>query len=152
MIKKSPFIFHLLIIVMTPTLFGRWQTRIFLLLTIGFLITFVFFLISSKIAYFLVLFYVLLFGLIWDIFYNFLQKLRWDRDWIGIFQLLTGIWEGIFIFTMIKWLGLPGIPRNILFLNFAFHYSCVWLGIYTISQTLMRILFPRWRFWGGQFF
>jgi hypothetical protein len=137
---------------MTPTLFGRWQTRIFLFSTIGILITIPFFILSGVGTYFFILFYVAILGLIWDILYNFFQKLRWDRDWIGVFQLLAGIGEGLFLFSLIKLFKLPGIPEDITFFTFAFHYSCVWLGIYTSSQTLMRILFPRWRFWGGQLF
>ena len=137
---------------MTPTLFGRWQTRIFLFAIVGVLITLPFAIFTQDVTYFLILLYVTILGLIWDILYNFLQKLRWDRDWIGVFQLLSGIWEAIFIFAIIKLFGFPGIDGNLPFTSFAFHYSCVWLGIYTISQTLMRILFPRWRFWGGQIF
>ena len=137
---------------MTPTLFGRWQTRIFLFAIVGVLITLPFAIFTQDVTYFLILLYVTILGLIWDILYNFLQKLRWDRDWIGVFQLLSGIWEAIFIFAIIKLFGLPGIDQNLPLSTFAFHYSCVWLGIYTVSQTLMRILFPRWRFWGGQIF
>ena len=137
---------------MTPTLFGRWQTRIFLFAIVGALITLPFAILTEDRTYFIILLYVAILGLIWDILYNFLQKLRWDRDWIGIFQLLSGIWEAIFLFILIKLLGIPGIDKDIAFTSFAFHYSCVWLGIYTASQTLMRILFPRWRFWGGQIF
>lgn len=140
---------------MTPTLFGRWQTRLLLLATVGVLLTLPFALgitsPHSSSVYFWVLGYVAIFGIFWDILYNYLQKFRWDRDWPGIFQLLAGIWEGIFLIIIIKFVKLPGVSNLDLNL-FIRHYSLVWLGIYLGSQTVMRILFPRWRFRGGQWF
>lgn len=140
---------------MTPTLFGRWQTRLFLLATVGVLVTLPFVLgitsPNSSSAYFWVLGYVAIFGIVWDILYNYLQQFRWDRDWPGIFQLLTGVWEGIFLIIIIKLLQLPLPGVQNLDLNlFIRHYSLVWLSIYLASQTVMRVLFPRWRFRGGQ--
>lgn len=140
---------------MTPTLFGRWQTRLFLLATVGILVSLPFFLGIFEpdfgIGYFLVLGYIALFGCIWDILYNYLQKFRWDRDWPGVLQLLAGIWEAIFLAGYVNFFGLPGLPKLDLFW-FTLHYSLVWLSIYIASQTLMRILFPLWRFRGGQIF
>ncbi len=140
---------------MTPTLLGRWQTRLFLFSTVGVLITWP---LSLGIiepnfgaGYFRILGYLALFGCGWDILYNYLQKFRWDRDWPGAIQLLTGIWEAIFVACVVKSFGLPSVPKEDLSLFwFAIHYSLVWLGIYVASHTLMRILFPRWRFRGGQ--
>lgn len=142
---------------MTPTLIGRWQTRLFLFATVGVVITWPFSLgliePNFGAGYFRVLGYLVLFGCGWDILYNYLQKFRWDRDWPGAIQLLTGIWEAIFVACVVKSVGLPSVPREDLSLFwFAIHYSLVWLGIYVASHTLMRILFPRWRFRGGQIF
>lgn len=140
---------------MTPTLLGRWQTRLFLFATVGVLITWPFSLgiiePNFGAGYFRILGYLALFGCGWDILYNYLQKFRWDRDWPGAIQLLTGIWEAIFVACVVKSVGLPSVPQEDLSLFwFAIHYSLVWLGIYAASHTLMRILFPRWRFRGGQ--
>ncbi|MBE9227286.1 hypothetical protein IQ264_17815 [Phormidium sp. LEGE 05292] len=140
---------------MTPTLFGRWQTRLLLLATVGVLVTLPFALgitsPASSSVYFWVLGYIAIFGIFWDILYNYWQKFRWDRDWPGIFQLLAGIWEAIFLIIIIKLLQLPLPGIKNLDLNlFIRHYSLVWLGIYLASQTVMRVLFPRWRFRGGQ--
>ncbi|MGA9379230.1 MAG: hypothetical protein WBV73_10710 [Phormidium sp.] len=140
---------------MTPTLFGRWQTRLLLLATIGVLVTLPFALgitsPNSSSVYFWVLGYVAVFGIFWDMLYNYLQKFRWDRDWSGVFQLLAGIWEAIFLIIIIKLLRLPLPGIENLDLNlFIRHYSLVWLGVYLASQTIMRIIFPRWRFRGGQ--
>lgn len=139
---------------MTPTLFGRWQTRLFLLATVGVLVTLPFSLgIISPGAdpvFFWILGYVALFGLFWDVLYNYLQKFRWDRDWPAAFQLLAGIWEAIFIACGVKLLGLPNVARELPLFWFVVHYSLVWLSVFIASQSLMRILFPRWRFKGGQ--
>lgn len=142
---------------MTPTLIGRWQTRLFLFATVGVLITCPFSLgiiePNFGVGYFRILGYLALFGCGWDILYNYLQKFRWDRDWPGAIQLLTGIWEAIFVAGVVKSVGLPSVPKEDLSLFwFALHYSLVWLMIYVASHTLMRILFPRWRFRGGQIF
>jgi hypothetical protein len=141
---------------MTPTLLGRWQTRLLLLATVGVLIT-----IPFGLSYNLVLFwnlgYIAFFGIFfWDVLYDYIQKRRWDRDWPGVYQLVAGIWEAIFLAILLSILkniqfGLPGVPEFNLGL-FVAHYICVWLGIYIASQSIMRIIFPRWRFRGGQWF
>lgn len=137
--------------IMTPTLLGRWQTRLFLIATIGFLISLPFALSWGTVV-FVLLVHIALFGIIWDVLYIYLQKLRWDRDWSALLQLLSGIWEALFLITLIKTIGLPGVPSFIGIGAFCFHYTVVWLGIFTASQTLMRVLFPYWRFNGGRLF
>ncbi|MFW6359314.1 MAG: hypothetical protein ACOC0N_08915 [Chroococcales cyanobacterium] len=138
---------------MTPTLFGRWQTRLFLFATVGVLITLPFAILLGKTIFFFVLLYLALLGLIWDILYIYLQKLRWDRDWPGIFQLAAGLWEALFFILLVQFVGLANVTPDALPLPwFILHYSLVWLGTYIASQTLMRIMFPRWRFRGGQLF
>ena len=139
---------------MTPTLLGRWQTRLLLLATVGVLITLPFYLGiigPGGSVFFWVLIYVTLFGFGWDVLYQHLQKSRWDSDWPGALHLLAGIWEAVFVVLLVKIFGLPGIRTEQLPLKwFALHYSLVWLAVYVASHTMMRILFPRWRFRGGQ--
>ncbi|MGG6265146.1 hypothetical protein ACQ4M3_06810 [Leptolyngbya sp. AN03gr2] len=141
---------------MTPTLFGRWQTRILLLFTVGLLVTIPFsigILGEPSSNYIAILVWIALFGIGWDILYDRIQKFRWDRDWPASFQLLAGIWEAIFILFILNGLGipLPGIEDLPISLGvFIFHYSTVWLTVFTASQTLMRVVFPRWRFRGGK--
>lgn len=138
---------------MTPTLFGRWQTRLLLLATVGVLVTLPFAIGLMGVAsqpLLWVLGYVALFGVVWDVLYTYLQKFRWDRDWPAAFQLLAGIWEAIFIALLIKSIGLPGIPKQTPLTLYLLHYTLVWLAVFTASQTLMRVIFPRSRFRGGQ--
>lgn len=141
---------------MTPTLLGRWQTRIFLLATVGVLVTLPFYWgylggHPGQISYFWVLFYVTLFGLGWDILYDYLQKFLWDHDWPGVYQLFAAIAEGVFLALVVGLIGLPFLPSDSLDIGvFIQHYSLVWLAVYISSWVIMRLLFPRWRFRGGQ--
>jgi hypothetical protein len=92
-------------------------------------------------------------GLLWDSTYQWAQQFRWNHDWPALFQWLAAIWEGLFFYEVLKpLLSLMGIvffaalERS----QFWIHYGTVWLGIFLTSQSLMRILFPRWRFRGGE--
>jgi hypothetical protein len=130
---------------MTPTLFGRWQTRIFLLSTVGVLASLPFYLgylgTQYNPIYFWVLFYVGLLGLGWDVLYDFLQKFMWDRDWPGVFQFFAAIVEGVVLGIQLEYFKIP---------TFIKHYSLVWVSVYLSSWVIMRLLFPRWRFRGGE--
>lgn len=137
---------------MTPTLAGRWQTRVFLLATVGLIITLLFVLVSGGNAVFLkILGYVALFGLAWDVVYILLQRLRWDRDWPAAFQVLNGVTEGVFLYAVIALFGLPGLPsKDVPLWAFVVHYGLVWLAVFLSSQGPMRAIFPFWRFHGGR--
>lgn len=140
---------------MTPTLAGRWQTRIFLLSTIGVLFTlpFAFGFAGNQASsiYFWVLLYIGLFGLVWDCLYHLLQQFLWDHDWPGVLQFLAAIVEALFLGGLIKFFGLPHISPEGFHLNlFALHYSLVWVAVYLSSWVVMRLFFPRWRFRGGR--
>ena len=122
---------------MTPTLLGRWQSRLLLFWTVGALVT-----IPFGFPGFTVLAIATLFGLGWDASYTVLQKFRWDRDWPAALQLLAGIWEGVVLWLVIPWIS----PYYVSIL----HYSLMWLVVFIASQSVMRVLFPRWRFFGGR--
>lgn len=140
---------------MTPTLLGRWQTRIFLLATVGIVVTlpFIFGLIGNHpgLVYFWVLLYVGLFGLAWDCLYHLLQQFLWDHDWPGVLQFIAAIVEAIFLGLAIDIFGLPHISALDFNLGlFTLHYTVVWLAVYLSSWVVMRLFFPRWRFRGGR--
>ena len=89
---------------MTPTLMGRWQTRYFSLFIVGIPITFMFHLLFSILFGFrgasvvwLLLISVGFWGFFWDIFYNSIQKFRWDHDWPPAYQWGAAIAEGFFV-------------------------------------------------------
>jgi hypothetical protein len=138
---------------MTPTLLGRWQTRLVMLATFGLVITLVFALSYRPFneTFFVVLFWVAVFGLGWDIVFILLQKLRWDRDWPPLFQWLAAAAEGLAVYLVIDNTGLPGVaeggvPAGI----FTAHYGLVFFTTWAWTQGPMRALFPRWRFDGGR--
>jgi hypothetical protein len=135
---------------MTPTLLGRWQTRLLLLGTLGTAITSGYALLAALLfgpagffLPFVVLFCAATFGLGWDVLYILLQRLRWERDWPPIFDLGTGLAEGFLLLLVALALGVPA-------LFFLFHYASVWLAVFLAVHGPLRVLFPRWRYRGGQ--
>ncbi|HEY1014617.1 MAG TPA: hypothetical protein VGE07_18045 [Herpetosiphonaceae bacterium] len=138
---------------MTPTRAGRWQTRLFLLGTVGALATALFgLLFGDWRTPFALLGYVLLAGFAWDALYDVLQGFRWDHDWPPAYQLAAGVAEGGAIWLLHALVGLPGVADGLAPGRFLAHYGAVWLLTFLCSQGPMRLLFPRWRFNGGELF
>ena len=145
---------------MTPTLYGRWQTRFFLMLVLGVPITTLFALRSPVWNIpFILLGYALILGFSWDVLYDFLMKWRWNRDWPPVFAFLAGGVEGAFLWMLTKTTleRLPpqqsillGIPTTLRLTDFWTHYGAVWITLFFASLCLMHILTPRWRYRGGQ--
>jgi hypothetical protein len=86
-----------------PTLNGRIQTRIFLLVVVGGIWTL---LITPVLpmarslgdAYatsYLVLLTVLVLGVGWELVYHLIQQFRWEKDWPTLFGLVTLVNEGL---------------------------------------------------------
>jgi hypothetical protein len=141
---------------MTPTLLGRWQTRLLLLGTGGLIVTLIVGSIAGDVRTPLAsLGYVVVLGLGWDCVYHYLQSWRWDRDWPPAFQVVAGVWEGGFVWGLIQisrsLVGdLPGVAPSLTALQFSAHYVVVWCIMFLGTQGLLRIIFPRWRYRGGQ--
>ena len=135
---------------MTPTLYGRWQTRLVLLLTLGLLVTLPF-VVVYRLTPLLNLGLVLVLGLGWDVYYQLgITRRRWDRDWPPVYQFFAGVWEGIVVFV-VGWLLGHAIPAfRTPWWVFLIHYTLVWTTVFLASQSLMRIVFVRWRYRGGQ--
>lgn len=144
---------------MTPTLLGRLQTRLFLMGTVGLIITLFFcgglFGNPSGAVYLAILVYLTVFGFGWDCLYMFIQGFRWDQDWPAAFQWLAALWEAVFFIFLRVVLGIELPFTDLGGANFPvdwfiLHYTLVWLAVFVASQSLMRLLFPRWRFHGGE--
>ena len=136
---------------MTPTLAGRWQTRLLLLSIVGALITLIFgYFFSNFATPFALLGYVLLLGFLWDILYNGLQTLRWDRDWPPLFFVAGGIAEGLFLWGLIQLIPLPGVDPDLSLGKFTAHYCTVFIFTLSIMLGPLKIVFLKWRFRGGQ--
>jgi hypothetical protein len=139
---------------MTPTLFGRWQMRLFLLPTVGLLVSlpFALGLFSPKSpSYLFLLIYMGIFGVLSDLVAHQIQKLRWDSDWPGLLQLAGAIAEGLFLAVVLKINQLPGININSLPIHWLLlQYVVASFAMFIASHSLVRILFPQSRYRGGQ--
>ncbi len=138
---------------MLPTLNGRIQTRIFMLVVLGGLITLV---ITPLLPHdpdyrttYLVLLTVLVLGLLWELVYHGLMQLRWEKDWPTLFGLLTAINEGILVWVALE-LGLvPGVD-DVPLSTFLVMFLVIWVAIWIWTNGPMRIFNIRWRFFGGR--
>jgi hypothetical protein len=140
---------------MTMTLYGRWQTRLLLLWTAGLLLTLLFGLAYGDTGTPLaLLLYVTLLGLGWDMLYHYLQGFRWEGDWPPLFQLIGGLAEGLLLWALVRTLpgGLPGVSPALTAGQFAAHYLTVLLVTLALMLGPIKLLFPRWRYHGGQWF
>jgi hypothetical protein len=140
---------------MTMTLYGRWQTRLLLLWTAGLLLTLLFGLAYGDTGTPLaLLLYVTLLGLGWDMLYHYLQGFRWEGDWPPLFQLIGGLAEGLLLWALVRTLpgGLPGVNLALTAGQFAAHYLTVLLVTLALMLGPVKLLFPRWRYHGGQWF
>jgi len=136
---------------MTPILLGRWQSRLFLMGIFGSLTTALFgWAINDLTTPFVILGYVLIIGLYADIFYDIIQKNRWDHDWPPLLHFASGVLEGLVMWLAISILPLPGVPADMSFGLFLAHYSMVWVVIFAINWGPMKVFFPWWRYRGGR--
>jgi hypothetical protein len=148
---------------MLPTLNGRLQTRIFMLVVFGGVITFLITPIlpggfelsgeSYKITY-LILATVLVLGILWELLYHFIQQFRWEKDWPTLFGLITAINEGAVVWLLLDNGLIPGIdgkdfPAEV-FWAFFIDFTVIWLVIWVWTNGPMRVPFIRWRFFGGR--
>jgi hypothetical protein len=151
---------------MTPTLAGRIQTRVALLMTVGVLVT----LLITPLLPFQVFFsrpraegvpgaYALSFttlavvavvGVGWEFLYHALQQFRWDKDWPSPFGLLTGLNEAILAYVLVRDYGpKPGLTE-ITPTAFLIHFFAVWLAVFFTANGPMRVVLIRWRYRGGR--
>lgn len=143
---------------MTPTLNGRMQTRVALLLTVGMLWTVVITpllprplgaelgdVFSVTVRAILV---TTVLGLGWELLYHWLQQLRWERDWPTLFGLLTGLPEGLVVWFVLR----SGITGDVVVPGSAYltHFATTWIIVWLWANGPMRVVFIRWRFRGGR--
>jgi hypothetical protein len=139
---------------MLPTLNGRIQTRIFMLVVFGSLITLLITpVLSGDPDYrttYLILFTVLVLGVIWEVIYHGLMQWRWEKDWPTLFGLLTAINEGILVWLLLELDLVPGIEGDVPFSAFLIMFLVIWIFIWLWTNGPMRIFNLRWRFFGGR--
>ena len=144
---------------MLPTLGGRIQTRIFLLATVGVLVTLIIVPLlpaegaplgtKYKVA-FIVLATVAVLGVVWELIYHFLMQWRWEKDWPTFLALMTFLNEGILVYLLARNGAIPGIDGPVPFLFFWIDFLAVWIVVWLVASGPMRVPFLRWRFFGGR--
>ena len=162
---------------MIPTLRGRIESRIFLVLVVGGIWTAI---ITPLVRVFVddgmgggegpsladvyrvtftVLIIVLLLGILWELVYHGLQQFRWEKDWPTLFGYLNGINEGIVTYLVAK--ALAEEPREggmlwrelldgLTVAPFLVHFITTWLVVQLFANNMMQVLFIRYRFRGGR--
>lgn len=143
---------------MTPTLGGRLQTRVFLIVVIGALWTAIIGpvlprpegarLATIYLGAFQVLAVVAVVGLFWELLYHGLQQFRWEKDWPTFFGFLNGVNEGLVVWYLVVVLEVTtvDIPTS----TFVVHFATTWLVTWLWANGPMRVFFIRWRFRGGR--
>jgi hypothetical protein len=143
---------------MVPTLWGRIQTRIFLLATVGSAVTALvtpILPVDGSLAdryrtTFLVLATVLVLGIGWEFIYHFVMQFRWEKDWPSLFGLVTLIPEGVLVWFVLSSGVVPLIDTAPPLAAFAIHFCAVWICVWLVANGPMRVPFIRWRFRGGR--
>jgi hypothetical protein len=142
---------------MLPTLNGRIQTRLFLILVIGGLWAVV---ISPALpgagtveenyqAMYAILAIVAVLGVGWEIVYHGLQQFRWEKDWPTLFGLLVAVPEGLVAFAVARSGVLPW-AENVSTAAFVVGFGSTWLVTWLFVNGPMRVLSVHWRFRGGR--
>lgn len=136
---------------MTPTLRGRWQTRLVLNLTVGVVLTALWGGVLREVApAFVMLGYMTVLGWVWDVGYNRLQTRRWDHDWPPVLYLVGAGWEMGVLSILMSTLNLPGSAETYGVFPMLGQYSLIGVVSFLLMFGPLRVLFPRWRFRGGQ--
>jgi hypothetical protein len=143
---------------MVPTLFGRIQTRLFLLALAGGALTALitpFLPTGAPVAQsyqttFVVLAAVAVLGVGWELVYHLAMQWRWEKDWPILFALLTLLPEGALVWLLANHRMLPGLPGPVATAAFAIHFVAVWLAVWLAANGPMRVPLIRWRFRGGR--
>jgi len=139
---------------MTPTLIGRWQTRIALLATIGVVWTVLItpllpgngaaLIDTYRLTLLALAINAVVGAVVWDPIYHGLQQFRYEKDWPSLFALLTGINEGVTTWFVLRRFGT--VPTS----SFVVLFASTWLLIWLVVVGPIRVVLLRRRFRGGR--
>lgn len=143
---------------MVPTVFGRIQTRLFLLAVVGGAVTA---LLTPLLpvdgpmsrryqATYVVLAAVAVLGIAWELAYHLLMQWRWEKDWPTLFGLLTLVPEGLLLYALTAHRMVPGLPGRVPAGAFALDFLVVWFIVWIAANGPLRVPFVHWRFQGGR--
>ena len=142
---------------MLPTLFGRIQTRIFVIAVIGGIWALIISpllpgdaTVSDKYkAMFGILLIVGVVGILWELLYHGLMQFRWEKDWPTLFGLLVGIPEGIVDYVIAK-SGVLSFTEDVTLAQFLIGFTTTWIVTWLWVNGPMRIFTVHWRYRGGR--
>lgn len=143
---------------MTPTIWGRLQTRVWIAVTVGVVWTTAIAAalprpagVSAASAYRIAmeaLGLMTLAGLGWELVYHLIQQVRWDKDWPSLFALITVINEAVPLWFLLHALqviqGTTGLSSPALPF-YASYVASTWLVIWLFMQGPIRVMHVRWR-------
>jgi len=142
-------------VTVTSTLFGRIQTRLFVVFTVGLLWTLIvtpFLSLPDDDRYKVTLTtlgWVAGLGVvIWEPIWHLLQQFRWEKDWPAMFLLLQAVPEAVLVRVVLDRTLTASGPVGVG--TYALHFATTWLAIFLFLQGPMRVPFLRWRFRGGR--
>lgn len=135
---------------MTPTLIGRLQTRLLLVLVIGLPVIFVLgAVLGLGLGRSAIIGLVLgTLSLAWEFAWHGLQQLRWDRDWPSAFALLAGVPEAVVGKLVLGWLAV--VPFAAHWSGYTVLFATSFVTSWLAQQGPLRVLFPAARFDGGR--
>jgi hypothetical protein len=140
---------------MTPTLAGRWQTRLLLYLFVGLPVTwfYAFFVLELEDDFldpFVFLTALFIVGFLLDLVYNQIQRFRWDGDWPFAFFIFFGICEFLITLGLLNAGVLdPFLVYRIDNGTALIHFCWVLLFMFLAVLAGVQVFYIRWRFRGG---
>ena len=146
---------------MTPTLLGRWQTRLLLFVIVGIPVTWWWTEVLAtrdggrSLVPAGIIVTILLVGLALDWVYVRLHKRHWDHDWPFAYQLASMIFEFIVVLVLIHFGLVPWLPSGILYFPQAVwdatrHFAAVLVPAFLLLLGPLQTFLVRWRFKGGE--
>ena len=159
---------------MLPTLLGRLQTRILLVLFVGFPITAVYSVwlanpipvagkppwsrtfgqVTYDIRPVQILCLLLLFGVLFDLLYTGLQRMRWDRDWPFAFQFFASIGEFAIVLALVRFDVFPFMPAQWIgpddYPYFILQFALIFVPSFIALLGFIQVFMIRWRYNGGE--
>lgn len=159
---------------MTPTVLGRWQTRLLLFALVGLPVTLVYALHlagwsgppAAEPFWFLAT--LLGLGLALDVVYFQMQRFRWDGDWPFAFFAYFSVVEFLLVYAAVRLDLLPWLPacrqsgfdpalrevvcqvQTVPFRVAAWHFAWMFLPMLAAVLGGIQVFLPRWRFKGGE--
>ncbi|MGJ4949955.1 hypothetical protein [Bradyrhizobium sp. HKCCYLS20291] len=93
-------------------------------------------------------------GVVLDVIYIGLQKLRWERDWPFVFQFVSMIFEFFVVLGAIRMNMLSFLPASWIrpddYFYLFLHFGLVFIMSFASLLGLVQIFMVRWRYKGGE--